>query len=51
MDSDVKSYPYEVLTTKDIVKHVVDCIKEVNTVLEVRAIVKVFLCRLIQISF
>lgn len=33
---DLENYPYEVLTTEDIVRHMVDCIKEVNTVVEVR---------------
>ena len=28
-------YPYEVLTTEEIVQHMVDCIKDVNTVVEV----------------
>lgn len=32
---DQENYPYEVLTTEDIVRHMVDCIKEVNTVVEV----------------
>lgn len=32
---DLENYPYEVLTTEDIVRHMVDCIKEVNTVVEV----------------
>lgn len=30
-----EDYPYEVLTTEEIVQHMVDCIKEVNTVVEV----------------
>lgn len=30
-----EEYPYEVLTTEEIVQHMVDCIKEVNTVIEV----------------
>lgn len=29
-------YPYDVLTTEQIVKHMSDCIKDVNTVVEVR---------------
>ena len=46
MDVDVQSsrqqneqdnYPFEVLTSDEIVKHMVDCIKEVNTVLEMPA--------------
>lgn len=32
-DSD--EYPFEVLSTEEIVQHMVDCIKEVNTVVEV----------------
>jgi ariadne-1 len=28
-------FPFEVLTTEQIVKHMVDCIKEVNTVVQV----------------
>lgn len=31
-------YPYEVLTTDEIVQHMTDCIKEVNTVVEVSRI-------------
>lgn len=30
-----EDYPFEVLTTEEIVQHMVDCIKEVNTVVEV----------------
>lgn len=33
--SEPEDYPYEVLTTEEIVQHMVDCIKEVNTVVEV----------------
>lgn len=40
---DLENYPYEVLTTEDIVRHMVDCIKEVNTVVEVRNTTKIFL--------
>lgn len=29
-------YPYEVLSSDEIVQHMVDCIKDVNTVLEVK---------------
>lgn len=36
--SEPEDYPYEVLTTEEIVQHMVDCIKEVNTVVEVSAI-------------
>lgn len=31
-----EEYPFEVLTTEQIVQHMVDSIKEVNTVVEVR---------------
>jgi len=34
---EVEDYPYEVLSTEEIVQHMVDCIKDVNTVVEVRA--------------
>ena len=30
-----EDYPFEVLTTEEIVQHMVDCIKDVNTVVEV----------------
>lgn len=33
--SEHEEYPYEGLTTEEIVQHMVDCIKEVNTVVEV----------------
>lgn len=33
--SEPEDYPFEVLTTEEIVQHMVDCIKEVNTVVEV----------------
>lgn len=32
---DVDEYPYEVLSTEEIVQHMVDSIREVNTVVEV----------------
>jgi ariadne-1 len=32
-------YPFEVLTTDEIVQHMLDCIKEVTNVVEVRPIV------------
>lgn len=35
--SEPEEYPYEVLTTEEIVQHMVDCIKDVNTVVEVSA--------------
>lgn len=33
--TDVEVFLYEVLTTEQIVQHMVDCIKEVNTVVQV----------------
>lgn len=33
--TDVDDYPFEVLSTEEIVQHMVDSIKEVNTVVEV----------------
>lgn len=33
---EIDEYPYEVLSTEEIVQHMIDCIKEVNTVVEVR---------------
>lgn len=33
--SDVDDYPFEVLSTEEIVQHMVDSIKDVNTVVEV----------------
>lgn len=33
---DPDDYPFEVLTTDQIVAHMTDCIKEVNSVVEVR---------------
>ncbi|XP_055325889.1 E3 ubiquitin-protein ligase ariadne-1 [Sitodiplosis mosellana] len=35
--SEHDEYPYEGLTTEEIVQHMVDCIKEVNTVVEIPA--------------
>ena len=32
---DVDDYPYEVLSPEQIVQHMVDCIKEVNAIVEV----------------
>lgn len=32
-----EEYPFEVLTTEEIVQHMVDCIKDVNTVVEIPA--------------
>ncbi|XP_014285126.1 E3 ubiquitin-protein ligase ariadne-1 isoform X1 [Halyomorpha halys] len=34
---DIDDYPFEVLSTEEIVQHMVDCIKEVNTVVEIPA--------------
>lgn len=34
--NDLLEYPYEVLTTEEIVQHMLDCIKEVTNVVEVR---------------
>lgn len=33
--TDVDDYPFEVLSTEEIVQHMIDSIKEVNTVVEV----------------
>lgn len=37
--TELEEYPYEVLSTEEIVQHMVDCIKEVNTVVEVSVLV------------
>lgn len=34
--ADVDEYPFEVLSTEEIVQHMVDSIKDVNTVVEVK---------------
>lgn len=34
--NDPLEYPYEVLTTEEIVQHMLDCIKEVTNVVEVK---------------
>lgn len=34
-DTSDDDFPYEVLTADELVKHMVDCIKEVNTVVQV----------------
>lgn len=39
--TDVDDYPFEVLSTEEIVQHMVDSIKEVNTVVEVCFIHKI----------
>lgn len=36
--TDVDDYPFEVLSTEEIVQHMVDSIKEVNTVVEVSSL-------------
>ena len=40
--TDVDNYPFEVLSTEEIVQHMIDSIKEVNTVVEVREIASCF---------
>ena len=35
---DEEEFPFQVLTTEEIVQHMVDCIKEVNAVVEVSII-------------
>lgn len=37
-----EDYPFEVLTTEEIVQHMVDCIREVNTVVEVSVMLYFF---------
>lgn len=32
---EAEDYPYEVLSTEDITRHMIDCIKEVNSVVNV----------------
>lgn len=39
--TELEEYPYEVLSTEEIVQHMVDCIKDVNTVVEVSRILEV----------
>lgn len=34
-NQDLDDFPFEVLSTDNIVQHMIDCIKEVNTVLQV----------------
>ncbi len=36
--NEVEEYPYEVLSTEQIVQHMVDSIKEVNSVIQVRTL-------------
>lgn len=43
-----EDYPFEVLTTEEIVQHMVDCIKEVNTVVEVRDMTSTFIIILFE---
>lgn len=42
-NQDVDDFPFEVLSTDNIVQHMIDCIKEVNTVLQVRLNKLIFL--------
>lgn len=35
-NQDIDDFPFEVLSTDNIVQHMIDCIKEVNTVLQVK---------------
>lgn len=44
---DVDEYPYEVLSTEEIVQHMVDSIKEVNNVVEVS--LSYFLCSIVSL--
>ena len=37
--NDIEDYPYEVLSTEQIVQHMVDSIKEVNSVIQVSSFV------------
>ena len=46
---ELDEYPYEVLTTEQILQHMNDCIKEVNIVVEVCAIFLFMLCNIINI--
>lgn len=34
-NQDIDDFPFEVLSTDNIVQHMIDCIKDVNTVLQV----------------
>lgn len=43
-------YPFEVLTTEEIVQHMLDCIAEVNNVVEVSSSSKKFLRKRGEIS-
>jgi ariadne-1 len=40
--NDPLEYPYEVLTTEEIVQHMLDCIKEVTNVVEVNQLIDNF---------
>lgn len=40
-NQDIDDFPFEVLSTDNIVQHMIDCIKDVNTVLQV-SIIKVY---------
>lgn len=48
-NQDVDEFPFEVLSTDNIVQHMIDCIKDVNTVLQVstRDIIVLFTLRFI----
>lgn len=43
-----EDYPYEVLTTEEIVQHMVDCIKEVHNVIEVIDSILLLFCFVIN---
>lgn len=49
-NQDVDDFPFEVLSTDNIVQHMIDCIKEVNTVLQVRLNKLIFLFLLDNIT-
>lgn len=40
--TEIEDYPFEVLSTEEIVQHMVNSIKEVNTVVEVSVICQIF---------
>ena len=42
-----EDYPFEVMTTEQILQHMNDCIKEVNVVVEVRPNFPFFFCRIL----
>lgn len=47
--TDSEDYPYEVLSTEEIVKHMVDSIKEVNSVVEVNNKSTIFITKTMQV--